>query len=276
VIRFRALGIPLTIRPSFWLIALLIAPLPFSYLTRLRAYPFYLAWIGVVLVSVVAHELGHGLVARRLGARTEIVLYALGGYTAWSTEEHLGPWRRVTVAASGSVVGFVLGGGVWLLHRNGFSTDLGVATFAMEAFWRVNLLWGVLNWLPIRPLDGGHIFLGTLQGLFGRVGVRIADVVFPLFTVVAGWWAYSRGYVFAAFLALFVLAEEYRHWSARSATRRPRREPVDDGAGFSLFGEPEPHEPVSPTGHDGAPSEGAEPAPAARPEDGGAGEDDPR
>lgn len=234
------LRVPLTIRPSFWLVALLIAPLPFEALVRVRAYPFYAAWIGVVLVSVVAHELGHALLARRFGAKVTMALYALGGYTTWETASPLGPWRRVAVAAAGSAVGFALGGGAWALAGSGILPDHNVLQFAVEVFWQVNLLWGVLNWLPIRPLDGGHIFLGILQGIFGRRGSTIADVVFPLFTVVAGLVAWWQGFVIAAFLAIFVLVEEMRVWTARRSASRPRpRVAEHDEAPFSLFGQDE-------------------------------------
>lgn len=240
MLRVSLLGIPLEIRPSFWLVALLIAPLPFEALFRARAYPFYAAWIGVVLVSVVAHEMGHALLARRFGATVAMTLYALGGYTTWETVDPLGPWRRVGVAAAGSAVGFALGGGAWALAGSGILPELNVLQFAVEVFWQVNLLWGVLNWLPIRPLDGGHIFLGILQGIFGRRGSTIADVLFPLFTIGAGLLAWWQGFTIAAFLAVFVLVEEIREWTARRSAARPRPRVVEhDEAPFSLFGQDE-------------------------------------
>lgn len=238
MLRISVLGIPLTIRPSFWLVALLIAPLPFDALFRTRAYPFYAAWIVVVLVSVVAHELGHALLARRFGAKVSMALYALGGYTTWETSSPLGPWRRVAVAAAGSVVGFALGGGAFVLGDSGVLPDIDVLRFSVEVFWQVNLLWGVLNWLPIRPLDGGHIFLGILQGVFGRRGTTIADVLFPLFTIAAGLLAWWAGFTIAAFLAVFVLLEEFRTWTVRRTPSRPRPV-VHEEAPFTLFGDDE-------------------------------------
>lgn len=237
MVRFSILGIPIHIRPSFWLVAAIIFPFPFSVLGRSESWPFLGAWLVVVAVSVIAHELGHAVTARRFGAEVDMTLYALGGFTRWATTRPISPWRRVIVAAAGSSTGFVLGGLVLLAMR----TDLvpaepRVVSFAFESFWQVNILWGALNWLPVRPLDGGHIFLGTMQGLFGDRGERIADVVFPLVTVVGGWLAFTNGFVFAAFFAVFILMDEMRRWSARRPASR-RDQPPEPEQPFTLFGD---------------------------------------
>jgi Zn-dependent protease len=234
-VRFSIRGVPIHIRPAFWLVAAIIFPFRLTILGRSESWPFLIAWLLVVAVSVIAHELGHALTARRFGARVDMTLYALGGFTRWATAQPISPWRRVLVAAAGSTVGFVLGGLVFLALRKDFvPTDDRVVEFALESFWQVNILWGVLNWLPVRPLDGGHIFLGTMQALFGRSGERVADLVFPVVTIVGGWYAYTRGFVFAVFFAVFILMDEVRRWSA---TRRQRRPAAEPDTPFSLFGD---------------------------------------
>jgi Zn-dependent protease len=192
---------------------------------------------GVVAVSVIAHELGHAVVARRFGAEVDMTLYALGGFTRWATTRPMSPWRRVLVAAAGSSVGFALGGIVFarVADNGAVPTEPRVLNFALESFWQVNVLWGVLNWLPIRPLDGGHIFLGSMQALLGRAGERIADVVFPIVTIAGGLFALSRGYLFAAVLAGFVLMEEVRRWSALRRPARPSH--TEPETPFTLFGD---------------------------------------
>lgn len=191
---------------------------------------FLVMWVLIVFVSVLAHELGHALVARRFGAGSEITLFALGGLTSWEAPRGLSPWRRVAVAASGSAVGFVLGGMVWLAVSSGLVEVYGLVRRGVSLFIVVNVFWGVLNWLPIRPLDGGHIFSGILQALLGKTGERIADVLFPMFTLAAGVWAWQEGLVFAGLLALFVLLDELRRWWPRA----PRQGPPP-GEDFRLF-----------------------------------------
>lgn len=59
-LRFELLGIPITILPSFWLVTLVLS-------SALGAPVGIAAWLVVVIVSIVAHELGHALLARRWG-----------------------------------------------------------------------------------------------------------------------------------------------------------------------------------------------------------------
>lgn len=233
--RFTIFSIPIHIRPSFWLVAVIIFPFQLTILGRPESWPFLAAWLVVVAVSVIAHELGHAVTARRFGAEVDMTLYALGGFTRWATTQPLSPWRRVLVAAAGSSVGFVLGGLVYLGLENGLvSEDSRVLEFALESFWQVNILWGVLNWLPVRPLDGGHIFQGTMQALLGKPGERIADVVFPVVTVAGGLFAYTRGYVIAALFAVFILMDEMRRWRAGRPQSARTKQPEEP---FRLFDE---------------------------------------
>lgn len=233
--RFKIFGIPIHIRPSFWLVAAIIFPFELRILGRPESWPFLAAWLVVVAVSVIAHELGHAVTARRFGAEVDMTLYALGGFTRWATTQPISPWRRVLVAAAGSSVGFVLGGLVYLGLENGLVDESSrVLGFALESFWQVNILWGVLNWLPVRPLDGGHIFLGSMQALFGKAGERIADVVFPVVTVAGGLFAYTQGYVIAALFAIFILMDEMRRWGARRPRRSRTTQPEEP---FRLFDE---------------------------------------
>ncbi len=223
--KLHLFDVPVHIKWSFWLIALLIAPFPFDRWLEAEVLRLLAVWALVVLVSVLVHELGHALVARRYGARVSITLYALGGYTVWETDRALGPWRRVTIAAAGSGVGFLLGGLVWA-GLGVYEPPSTLLTFGLTAFWQVNLIWGVLNWLPIRPLDGGHIFSGFLEGSFGqKIGRGIANVIFPVFTAAAGWYAWREGFVFAAFLAAFVLLSEFQRFSGGRRPPPPARPP---------------------------------------------------
>lgn len=243
MLRFSVLGIPVEIKPSFWLVALLIAPFPISSAFSFRTFPFLFAWVAIVGVSVLAHEGGHALVARLFGAEASVTLYAVGGYTTWQTADAIGPWRRTLIAAAGSAVGFVLGGLVWWFGPSTMPPVPSPGEFALVSFWQVNLLWGVLNWLPIRPLDGGHIFVGVLEGMLGSKGVRVADVLFPLTTLAGALYAFQRGLVLLGALALFLLVGEFRRW-------RPGGQPVPAGP---LFGPDDRREapPAAEAGTDG-------------------------
>ena len=171
---FRLFGIPVTIHPSFLVIAALLGfsgRLPVTYLV---------AWVVVVFISILIHELGHALTARSYGAEVEIELNAIGGLTSWAVPgEELSPGRRALVAAAGSGVGVIFGAMVWLFER--FTGPyVEVAGFVVRNLIVVNVLWGLLNWLPIRPLDGGHLFSSLLQKVIPSRAESIGNVVFLL------------------------------------------------------------------------------------------------
>ncbi len=227
VIRFRLGALPVSIKPSFWIIAVILGlPIPQALSNQPVAY--IAGWIGVVLVSVLAHELGHALTARRFGAEVDITLHIMGGYTTWSTPEPISPGRRVVVAAAGSTVGFVMAGITFLTIRGlGIEIRSELLAALASAFVFVNVLWGIINWLPIRPLDGGHMLLGVLQAALGRRARTITDIIFPLTTVAVGIFAYRVGFVFAAIFCAFLLLDEIRNWQSRRPS--PMQPPTGGG-----------------------------------------------
>lgn len=228
MIRFRLGTIPVSIKPTFWIVALVLGlPVPDRHNAEMASY--LTGWVGVVLFSVLAHELGHALMAKRFGAEVAITLHVMGGYTTWTTPKPISPWRRVLVAAAGSGVGFVLAGLVFGAVRGlDISIESRLIASLASAFVFVNLVWGVFNWLPIRPLDGGHMLSGFLQAVLGRRSVIVLDVIFPIATIAVGLFAYRRGLIFAAFFCGFLLLDEIRNWQ----DRRPAPPPSPGGGGL--------------------------------------------
>ena len=161
----RLAGIPLRVKPSFLVVVCLLGmPIvrhptvePPELIGRLAI------WVGVVLVSVIIHELGHALLARRFGAEVTMELWALGGLTTWQpVSRPITPTRRAAIAAAGSALGLVVGGAVYPLWKMA-GPPVGLVSLALGWIVWVNLGWGLINWLPIRLLDGGHIFRGVID-----------------------------------------------------------------------------------------------------------------
>lgn len=235
VVRFRLLGIPVNINWSFFLVALFLGWQPGTNAGILAV------WVAVVLVSVLAHEFGHALLARRYGAEPSITLYALGGLTSWEADT---TWtssgRRAAVAAIGSAVGFALGGAVYGAVRLDLvrpSTYL-MAT-ALGMFVWVNLVWGVVNWIPIRPLDGGQMFEALLETVLPRHGPAVANVLFPATALVGALVAWRMNQLFAALIAGFLFVMEVQRWQARRVVRRPYQGDPGPAPGEGLlFGRP--------------------------------------
>ena len=177
-------------------------------------------WLVVVTVSVIVHELGHALLARRFGAAVSMELWALGGLTSWQAgAQPITASRRAAIAAAGSGLGFLVGGaafGLWKLA----GPDTGIISLALGWTVWVNLGWGLINWLPIRVLDGGHIFLGIIELLWPVRAGTISDLFFLCSSAAAALAAFRLGFPIAALFAVFMLAVEIRRWLPLD--RRPR------------------------------------------------------
>src|SRR5262249_55707650 len=107
------------------------------------------------IVSLLLHELGHALVARREGIEIDgITLWLFGGVTRFKGTFG-SPGAEFRVAVAGPLVSLALGGlsvGVALLVREPVSVQ-GVAAWLGYS----NLLLFVFNMLPAAPLDGGRV-----------------------------------------------------------------------------------------------------------------------
>lgn len=191
----KIFGIPLTVDMSFFFVAVFLG---FSRLNE----PFLLAqWVAVVLVSVVVHELGHAFMSRAFGHEPEVRLYAMGGVTTWRTTEDSGPGRHLLISLAGPAAGFVFGTPallalIFIPELRGSSYEL----LFYDLVW-VNYGWGILNLLPILPLDGGNAVRSGIEWLTGKDTERPALVVSTVFSVILFALAALNGFLWGAFLA---------------------------------------------------------------------------
>ena len=177
-LNFSVAGIPVRVHPLFWVISFL-----FGFSANNLLYTFI--WVLAIFLSVLVHELGHAFAFRRYGLRSSIVLHFAGGLTvpesvSWGStwaNVALSPREEIAVSLAGPFSGFLLatllvggvvvsGGSVavdWLL---GFiplpavtSLPFGGAfvTLLLAILVSVNVFWGLINLVPVYPLDGGNV-----------------------------------------------------------------------------------------------------------------------
>lgn len=163
MLRFPLFGIPVGVHYSFLLIAVLLAGT-----ARDHDLGVVLATIGATLgifASVLLHEAGHAFTARAYGAEhVSITLFALGGLTTYSNDPPLSPGKRFVITAAGSGVAVVVGGVLWLGWEAGmFDGASEFIRWTSGWFIFASVLWGLLNWIPIRPLDGGQMLTAALE-----------------------------------------------------------------------------------------------------------------
>lgn len=190
------------------------------------------AWVLVVFLAVLLHELGHALTARHYGATpVSITLFALGGVTVYPVIDELTPGRRFVISAMGSVVGIVTGGLLGLAWLAGVFDDAArvVRVAALSYIW-ASLGWGVLNWIPIRPLDGGAMLTSALEIVMPQRAVAVAKAVSAVFGIGAAALLWYWGQTFGAFFILLITAMGLSSGGAEREAARVERdeEPTDD------------------------------------------------
>jgi Zn-dependent protease len=160
-VRIRVLGFPVHIDLSFVLIMGLL-----GYLSGARSPRDLVIWLVVAALSVLAHELGHAVLARSAGARPAIALTGFGGVTTFSPPRQLSRVRSLSISLAGPLVGLVIGAilvGVYRSIGDGLERDSAVATALFYGIWTC-LGWSLLNLLPVLPLDGGQAMRELLPG----------------------------------------------------------------------------------------------------------------
>ena len=155
-LNFRLFGFRVRVHPLFWLVSALMG----AGALEENQYGMVLLvnWVLVVFFSILVHELGHAIAFRRFGSDSHVVLWALGGL-AFRSPSVAGRGRRIFVSLAGPLAGFVLCGFVFASHQ---LTEWGrgngpVLTDLYRQLIYVNLWWGIVNLLPVFPLDGGQV-----------------------------------------------------------------------------------------------------------------------
>jgi Zn-dependent protease/CBS domain-containing protein len=166
---FRMLGIRISLDLSWFLLALLLTwslargyfPWAAPGLDGTSYWAMGLAGALGLFASIVAHELGHAVVARWYGvAVSGITLFIFGG-VAEMEDEPPTPQAELWVAVAGPVtsvaVALVAAGALQLL--DGAAVQV-VAVIGYLA--TINVVLAVFNMVPAFPLDGGRILRAAL------------------------------------------------------------------------------------------------------------------
>ncbi|MEM9456496.1 MAG: site-2 protease family protein [Myxococcota bacterium] len=201
----RFAGIDTYVHASFLLLIGWAAWAAWSGAEPLLSVVLGVGFLLAVFGSVLLHELGHALVARRYGIATRrIVLSPIGGIAQLEGMPRK-PREEMAVALAGPAVNFALAAGLWILSPIFGS---GLMANLVGSLIVANLTLGLFNLVPAFPMDGGRALRAFLAERIGsqrateiaaRVGkgLALAGGLYGLFT---GQWilALIAGFVWFA------------------------------------------------------------------------------
>lgn len=176
--------------------------------------------LGVILFSMVLHELAHGVVAYWLGDETAkedgrltlnpakhidpvmsilvpVMLFMTGGPIFGGAKPvpvdtrklKFGAWGMALVAIAGPVTNFLIALVSFLVgYSTGWLTMDGVVGVIFTELVLVNLGFGIFNLIPIPPLDGSRVLYAlspdvVREGMekFERIGIVVVMVLVVMF-----------------------------------------------------------------------------------------------
>jgi Zn-dependent protease len=196
IIIARPFGIPVYISPYWFLVAAVLVAIYSNSNTLLAntvqgSVPRYLvavAFVVLLYLSVLIHELSHSLVAIRFGLPVRrILLYPLGGFSEIEQEPPT-PGKEFLVSIAGPAMSLLLAG-------IGFGIDLlvsphGIPRALVDRLIFANVVVAIFNMLPGLPLDGGRVLRAGLWKLTGKAGQS---------TVMAAWAGRALAVVLVVF-----------------------------------------------------------------------------
>jgi Zn-dependent protease len=192
MLQFNVLGFPVQVQWFFWLTTIILGG-GLSAQSR-EDWIEVALWVVAVFISILIHELGHALAARRYGNDSFIVLHGFGGVTV-IPNAHFSRDQSIWVSFSGPLAGFILGAIFYALSRSVHTEYPGFESF-VDMMLYINIRWTLVNLLPVLPLDGGQIF----RELIGPSHLQAACFVGGLVAVLVAAYALNRHDPYVALL----------------------------------------------------------------------------
>ena len=233
-LKFRLFGFPIRVSPWFWVVAALLGA-SFSPKTMIL-------WVAAVFLGILVHELGHAFAMRYYGFQPEITFHAMGGLTSYNSNyqinrRYLSNWEHVIIDAAGPFAGFALFGVIaalllfigvnplrFLFNIKSLDEQQWNSLFQFLSKpvilflfleMQICLFWGILNLVPVYPLDGGQIAREICTAINPRTGIatsfQISFVASLVLVGVALLW--FDDWFMAAFFGMFA----YSSWTAMNS-----------------------------------------------------------
>jgi stage IV sporulation protein FB len=169
-----------------------------------------------VVVSLLVHEFGHAMMAKRFRLNPRVLLHGFGGLCAHEQAER--DRDDVLIIAAGPGAGLALGFGVYLMGTVASFLSPGwrqamplFATVEMYLLW-INILWSLVNLIPLWPLDGGQLFrIGMLKIMSPVSAEKTVYTVGAVLAVLGAFWGMRSSSLLIGLICGFLAWENIQH-----------------------------------------------------------------
>ncbi|MBX7211232.1 MAG: M50 family metallopeptidase [Verrucomicrobiaceae bacterium] len=210
MLRFQIFGFPVTVHWMFWIVSALLGEAATA--SSPGALQSVAVWVACVFVSVLWHELGHAFMMRRFGEQQPHILLYGGGGLAMSRAFRT-RFEQVLVSLAGPLAGFGLAFLVWLIDRAFPAAPRSLLEGAVVRLLFINIVWSVVNLLPVIPLDGGRITEALLAN-HRRLALTISLVCGAGLAVFFA----TRGSMFTTLMFAAMAMDNWRSLQGRATT----------------------------------------------------------
>lgn len=182
---------------------------------------------GCITFSLLAHEFGHALMAKRYKLSPQILLHGFGGLTGHERARTEGQEALIIVA--GPLAGF-LAGALGLVLATFFPPRSLTGQAILEFFIHINFVWSAFNLLPMWPMDGGQLLrIGASKLLKPARGERVTHIVSIVVIALVAVGSYKYDFIvgFGPMLMIILALTAWQNFQALSAQREsavPRRD----------------------------------------------------
>lgn len=167
----KIIGVPIYLDYSWFLILVLLTwmlaqnyfPQEYKDWTKFSYWFVGLVTSFIFFLSIVLHELGHSIIAKKYKLRVRrITLFIFGG-VAEITKEPPKSSAEFWIAIAGPITSFLLAGIFYFLDKAFKGSEYLAAPFHYLSY--INFILAVFNLIPGFPLDGGRVFRAIVWGI---------------------------------------------------------------------------------------------------------------
>ncbi|HEY1598693.1 MAG TPA: site-2 protease family protein [Pirellulales bacterium] len=231
-LHFNVGDVPVRVHWTFWLMTLLLGAGADGDPARV------LLWTVAEFACILVHELGHVAAFRYYGMNAHVVLHSFGGLAIPTSGRWGGRGRSretwladVVISLAGPVAGFAFAAVIFLgLALGGRAPHLHfdlVSSVPIFVEWEpfnannvnrllqymqfINIFWGLVNLLPIIPLDGGQVARAVAAKVYPADGLRLSLILSVVAAVGMAAFCFLRWEeVFAAIFFAYMAYQSYQ------------------------------------------------------------------